>query len=154
MTVKISAIQQFSDSGFGGFVVLIASPLDKILFSPAPFCFFSSFLSPCLLSLSTSHHHPPQRFCYVWVFLSFLPRWARPEALIAKLVYIGEINALQMRLNTYSKNADSAYRDYRPSHEAQKRAAARSLSHPLSGRGFSISLPVSNSWNYITPWQE
>lgn len=76
------------------------------------------------LSRSTSHH-PPQRFCYVWVFLSFLPRWARPEALIAKLVYIGEINALQMRLNTYSKNADSAYRDYRPSQEAEKRAAAR-----------------------------
>ncbi len=83
------------------------------------------------------------RFCHVWVFLSFLRRWARPEALIAKLVYIGEINAGQMRLNTYSKTADSAYRDYR----ASQRAAARRVSLILSG--FSISLPVSNSRSYI-----
>lgn len=32
-----------------------------------------------------------------------LQRLAWPKALIAKLVYIGEINALQMRLNTFSK---------------------------------------------------
>ncbi len=121
MIVKISVIQQSSDSGFGGFWVLIAqtgsiaSGQDS-LFSRAVLLlfFFSHFFC------STSQH-PPPRFCYVWVFLSFLRRWARPEALIDKLVYIGEINALQMRLNTYSKNADSAYRDYRPS----QRAAAR-----------------------------
>lgn len=51
-----------------------------------------------------------------------------------------------MRLNTYSKNADSAYRDYRPS-----QSCSPSQSHPLSG--FSISLPVSNSWNYITQYK-
>lgn len=35
---------------------------------------------------------PPPPQCLAW-----------PKALIAKLVYIGEINALQMRLNTFSK---------------------------------------------------
>lgn len=41
----------------------------------------------------------------VWVFPPPPPlqRLAWPKALIAKLVYIGEINALQMRLNTFSK---------------------------------------------------
>lgn len=41
----------------------------------------------------------------VWVFPPTPPlqRLAWPKALIAKLVYIGEINALQMRLNTFSK---------------------------------------------------
>lgn len=60
--------------------------------------------------------------CWVWVFLSSLQRRARPEALIPKLVYIGEINALQMRLNTYSKNCRQCVSGLSPESGGKRRA--------------------------------
>lgn len=39
-----------------------------------------------------------------------------------------------MRLNTYSKIADSAYRDYPPNRRRKREPLFASLSHPLSGR--------------------
>lgn len=62
-----------------------------------------------------------------------------------------------MRLNTYSKNADSAYRDYPPSGRRKREplfAESVSSTFRQSRGGFSISSAVSKSRNYITPRQQ
>lgn len=76
-----------------------------------------------------------------------------------------------MRLNTYSKNADSACQDYHPSQrreEGEESVSGTKLgsrsgayryspSHPLlrrKGGGFSINMLVCNSWYYITCRQQ
>lgn len=99
-----------------------------------------------------------------------LQRLAWPKALIAKLVYIGEINALQMRLNTFSKKMQTVrvriitqvgggWGGHLCSTklQSQSEACRYSPSHPLLWRkrgGFSICMLVCNSWHYITCRQQ
>ena len=96
-----------------------------------PLFLFAAFSrsSPAVFSpaFPSSHRHTSAE---VWVFTPHPKRLAWPKALIAKLVYIGEINALQMRLNTYSKKC---------------RQCVSGLS-PKSGGGRKKSISVAQSW--------
>lgn len=125
-----SVTQQFSDPrsiGFKGpypkfqkltlqtryilFSLLFFFPAAAFSCSPAPPSTSSPALKSCLLGTSA-------RFGF-----SFLPSvsFAWPKALIAKLVYIGEINALQMRLNTYSEKCRQCVSGLSPKSGGERR---------------------------------
>lgn len=194
MIFSDSVTQQFSDPHSIGFKVPLswvwkAYPPDKgHSFSPArfrfPFFFFAAFSRSSPAAFSPAF--PSSLLCTsaeVWVFTSPTApptpppqRLAWPKALIAKLVYIGEINALQMRLNTYSKKCRQCVSGLSPKSggwggegrekkehlcstklESQSEACRYSPSHPLLWRkrgGFSICMLVCNSWHYITCRQQ
>lgn len=114
MIFSDSVTQQFSDPHSIGFKVpdpefqKLTLRTRDILFLPHgsafPSCRIQLFIT-CRV-LASFPILPPPHICRGLSFPSPPPplqRLAWPKALIAKLVYIGEINALQMRLNTFSK---------------------------------------------------
>lgn len=135
MIFSDSVTQQFGDPHSIGFKVpypefeKLTLRTRDILFllhgSAFPFCSIQPFITcrvlasfPILpsphicrgLSFHTPPSPPPRRLAW-------------PKALIAKLVYIGEINALQMRLNTYSKKCRQCVSGLSPKSGGEKRAS-------------------------------
>lgn len=156
--------QQFSDPRSIGFEgppsqVSKAYPSDQVHpFLPA-FLFLIIFFMPSLVHQAPCSTSSPTLtsclLCTSATFgFSFLPSiaFAWPKALIAKLVYIGEINALQMRLNTYSEKCRQCVSGLSPKSGrkesvfgtklgSRSEACRYSPSHPLLRRkrgGFSI----------------
>ena len=128
MIFSDSVTQQFSDPhsiGFKGpypkFEKLTLRTRD-ILFLPCgsafPFLLHAVVRQPprpCQLS------HPPFSAHMLGLSFPFFLAW--PKALIAKLVYIGEINALQIRLNTYSKKCRQCVSGLSPKSGGERRAS-------------------------------
>lgn len=121
-----SVTQQFGDPRSIGFkdpypkFQMLTVRTGFILFSPPVFFFF--FL---LHLVVLQPPHPLFFFCTSAGFgFSFLHSSALlgPGPLIPKLVYIGEINAVQMRLNTYSKNCRQCVSGLSPESGGKRRA--------------------------------
>lgn len=179
MIFSDSVTQQFSDPHSIGFKVPYPE-FEKLTLWTRDILFLLHGSAFLFLQHSVVRHlprsgqlfHPPS-FAHLSRF-EFSPpppqRLAWPKALIAKLVYIGEINALQMRLNTYSKKCRQCVSGLSPKSggrkkehlcstklESQSEACRYSPSHPLLWRkrgGFSICMLVCNSWHYITCRQQ
>lgn len=127
-----SVTQQFSDPrsiGFKGPYPKFQKLTLQTRYIPFSLPFFS------LLLLSVVHQPPCLHLCRLsspafsahllglgFPFFPFVS-FAWPEALIAKLVYIGEINALQMRLNTYSEKCRQCVSGLSPKSGGERRAS-------------------------------
>lgn len=178
MIFSDSVTQQFSDPHSIGFKVPYPE-FEKLTLRTRDDLFLLRGSAFPFLQHSVLRHLPPSRqlshppSCAQLPRLEFSPpsrSLAWPKALIAKLVYIGEINALQMRLNTYSKKCRQCVSGLSPKSggrkkehlcstklESQSEACRYSPSHPLLWRkrgGFGVCMLVCNSWHYITCRQQ